>query len=1071
MNLCIKSNHDFKPISTVMKLTLFLMLSLILGMPANGYAENTQQEILVSGVITDSSGDELPGVSISIKGTSLGTNSGIDGKYSIAVPNNGAVLVFSYLGFTTQEIPVNGKTTIHVTLSENTTLINEVVVVGYGIQKKVNLTGAVAALEGAAISARQSTDVLTALQGQMAGVTVLRTGGQPGAETGASNIRIRGLSSTNDANALILIDGVEADIRLLNAEDIESVSVLKDAASASIYGARAAAGVILVTTKKGAAAQKAKISYSGSFSVNTPGNMPQRMNPWDEQQIINDSRINAANNPSSYEWNGEKSSWVGNPNYNYRNNATRYEQFYSTNWLDEGTADYTTQQNHSLSVNGGSEKTQYYVSGGFYTKNGLLDKVGEDNYKRLNLRANVKTELNKYADMNLIASYQGGFTTASSAGSEALLYKMYTNRGRQAIYLPEEDSMYATDPYSADLQQNPIDAMKHAGLNKQRSESYTGNLGLHLKNFVKGLTIDLNASRKADYYNRQADYNTLLGLRRNGTIEPQYGYNTKNSVLKQKNYAYQDKLEALVNYDLKIDKHAFHLLGGASYEQYLKDEITGQAYQLTSPELHSFDYFDTSDPTNFNLSDAVQPWKMASLFGRLNYSFADRYLFEATIRHDGSSRLDPSKRWGTFPSFSAGWRVSEEEFFERLKETVSNLKVRGSWGKLGNSTILNSKYYPYIGLIDNNKIMGTPRYFQNEIASKDITWEVITSTDLGIDLAVLKSRLNLTADYYWKTNDNMLAAMQVGHIIGTGVPALNVGKLKTWGWEATANWRDKIGEVSYRIGFNIDDSQNKLVEYEGANVIGQGVNRRIQGYALNTIWGYQTDGYWSSREEYLAYKEAHPGFQTWNDAKISGGDTKFLAQGNPDHTLGVGDGTPENHGDLIYLGDANPRYIYGVNVGVQWRGFDFTMFWQGVGKRKFVIDGTTIAPLGESYQMPWTIHSDYWTPENPNAFFPRPYNVDTFNYRPSDKWVQNGSYIRLKNIQLGYTLPIAKKIIQSARIYVSGADVWEYSDVLKVFDPEVGSLPNSDSARNYSVRSNNYYPFFRTWTAGINVTF
>ncbi|MDR3220205.1 MAG: SusC/RagA family TonB-linked outer membrane protein [Dysgonamonadaceae bacterium] len=519
-----------------------------------------------------------------------------------------------------------------------------------------------------------------------------------------------------------------------------------------------------------------------------------------------------------------------------------------------------------------------------------------------------------------------------------------------------------------------------------------------------------------------------------------------------------------------VNAHSFHVLLGASYEQFLKDQMTGVANNLLSNDFFSFNFYDNSAAANSSLTDLIQPWKMASLFGRLNYDFNNRYLFEANFRYDGSSRLDPSKRWDLFPSFSAGWRVNEESWFEPLRDEVSNLKIRASWGQLGNSSAL-SGYFPYLGLITNKdasgnviSYVGNTVYYQQEMASKDITWEVLQSTNIGIDIGLLDSRLNMTADYWWKQNKNMMANMQVGHIIGVDVPAQNIGQLNTWGWEFSANWNDKIGPVTYQIGFNIEDSQNKLVKYTGANVISEGTVARLEGYALNTIWGYKTDGYWSSRQEYLDYKAAHPGYVSFQDNMVTGGDVKYLAQGTPDHQIGTGDATPENPGDLVCLGTTNGRYLYGINLAAQWKGFDFTVFFQGTGKRSFLINSRTIAPLAYSYEMPWTVHLDYWTEDNQDAFFPRIINynaADPFDYRPSDKWVQNGAYIRLKNIQLGYTIPVLKKNIQNLRIYIAGTDVWEQSQVLKVFDPEVGD----------NTQKSQYYPFFRTWTTGISVTF
>ncbi|GHV14568.1 SusC/RagA family TonB-linked outer membrane protein [Bacteroidia bacterium] len=1018
--------------------------------------------ITVEGVVADKNTKEpLIGVTVSEKGTTNGTMSDVDGNFTLKA-KQGAVLVFTSIGYKPVEHPASSK--MNVVMEEDSKTLDDVVVVGYGVQKKVNLTGAVAAVDGKDISARATTDVLSALQGQMPGVTVLRSSGQPGSET--SGMRIRGFSSVNGVNALVLIDGIEGDLKMLNSEDIESVSVLKDAAAASIYGSRAAGGVILVTTKK-SVSQKPKISYNGSFGINLPGYMPQRMSPWEEQDYINQARNADRGVP---EQNPEQTSWVGNPNFNYYPNGARWTFHGNTNWLDEGTNDYTTQTTHSVAVNGGQGKTNYYVSMGYYTKNGML-KYNSDDYSRYNLRATLSTEVSKYLDVKLLVSYERGVTNQNPVGSTTILSHLYNDRGRQAIYLPEEDTNYTNNPYSADLQMNVIDAMKNGGKTTGENQYFTGNANLHVKNLVKGLTLDLNLSRKAGFYSYEGDYSYRPSMGRNGAFRAGYDINNPNRVVKTKNNSYQDKLETLLNYNATFDKHSLHILAGASYEQYLKDEISGTARNLLSNDFFSFGYYDSTIAGNAVLSDAISPWKMGSFFGRVNYDFAGRYLFEANIRYDGSSRLDPDKRWGAFPSFSAGWRVSEESFFESMRKYVDNLKLRGSWGQLGNSTIFDGRYYSYLGIISNKtddsdtnilSVMGNPVYHQKDMVSKGITWEIVTSTNLGIDLTILRNRLNLTADYYWKTNDNMLSRPRPGNIVGypaTRLAYQNVGTLKTHGWEVTAQWRDKIGEVSYNVGFNIDDSQNKVISYTGSTVISNGTVDILEGYPLNTIWGYKTDGFWNSREEYLAYKAANPGYESFNDAKVSGGDTRYVAQGKADHTIGVGGATVDNPGDLVYMGTTNGRYNYGINIGVEWKGFDFSCFFQGVGKRNFVVNSATLAPLGNSYEMPWTVNLDYWTEDNKDAYFARPYEGNSFNYNPADRWVQNGAYIRLKNIQLGYKVPIPAKIA-SLRVYVNGTDVWEHTNALKVFDPEVGNNKNTQ-----------YYPFFRTWTMGVNVTF
>ncbi|MDD2602262.1 MAG: SusC/RagA family TonB-linked outer membrane protein [Prevotella sp.] len=525
-------------------------------------------------------------------------------------------------------------------------------------------------------------------------------------------------------------------------------------------------------------------------------------------------------------------------------------------------------------------------------------------------------------------------------------------------------------------------------------------------------------------------------------------------------------MEATATYNLNIKKdHNLTFLAGTSYENYRKDQMDATAKNMNSNDFFSFNYYDTSIITNTELGDAISPWSMMSYFGRFNYNFAEKYLFEANIRYDGSSRLAPDKRWKAFPSVSAAWRVNQENFLKNVT-WLDNLKFRLSWGELGNGAILG--LYDYIPTISDSQsgrpatYIGEKWYYQSQLASKEKTWETIQTTNVGIDFGAFQGRLAASFDYYWKFNDNMLSALQLPHTIGISVPRVNVGSLKTWGWDFEMSWRDHISDFSYQVSLNISDSQNKLVKYDGASVIGEGNVSLLEGYELNTIWGYKTQGYWASRDEYLQYKADHPGYKSFNDGKVSGGDTKYLAQGEPDHQIGVGGATPQNSGDLVYLGNSNPRYVYGINLSAQWKGFDFNVMMQGVGKRNILIDVASIAPFYNTYQMPWTIHRDYWTEDNQDAYWPRLYNYSNndFNFKPSDKWMQDASYLRLKNITLGYTIPVTKKYIQKLRVYLSGNDIWERTNLIKVFDPEVGNNV-----------SRNYYPFFRTWAFGVNVTF
>ena len=1008
---------------------------------------SAQNLVNIRGTVQDeNTKDALIGVSILEKGTSNGTITDFDGNFSLKVKPN-STLELSYIGYATLLIRADKAKGV-ILMKEDTKTLEEVVVVGYGTQKKVNLTGAVTAIDGATIAAKPVSDVLTALQGEMPGVAVLRSSGQPGSET--SGVRIRGFSSANATSALILIDGIEGDMTLLNPNDIASISVLKDAAASAIYGARAAAGVILITTKSGSEG-KTRISYNGYYGINTPGNMPERLPAWEEQEYINLSRINANGSP---EWNAEHTSWVGNPNFNYRPNYSngRWDFFQATNWVDKGTKNYTAQQNHAVSVSGGRKELNYLISAGYYTKNGIL-KYGPDKNDRYNFRVKINSEVNPYVNLALTASYNGKFIETNPYGATNILERLYRVRGRQPIFNPEED--INDNPYNGDLQVNAIDLMKNGGISKNQYEEYIGRGEMTIKNVVKGLRLRLSASRKSSYYSSEVDRRYLVWRDRLGSTV-RFSANDPNSLTKQKNGDYHDTFEALLNYDLKIEKHNISALAGSTYENYKKDEISGTAKSLNSNDFFTFGYYDSSVVDNTSLSDNIDTWAMMSYFGRINYNYAERYLFEANVRYDGSSRVAPENRYQAFPSFSGAWRINEENWFH--VPSINNLKLRASWGQLGNGAVLG--LYDYIPLINSGTQLGEKYYYQSQLASKDKKWEVISTTNLGIDLGMFSNKLTIIADYYWKYNNNMLASLQVPSLIGVTVPNANVGKLKTWGWEFEVSYKDKIGDLNYQLSFNLSDSQNRLVQYDGKNSISEGSVSLLQGYSMNTLWGYKTNGYWSSREEYETYKANNPGYQSFNDAKVFGGDVKYVSQGKADHTIGQGGGTPENPGDLIYLGDSNGRYLYGINLSMQWRNFDFAMMWQGVAKRKILIDTNTIATFASTSNMPWTIHRDYWTEDNQNAYWPRLYSGNTFNYHPSDKWVQDASYIRLKNVQLGYTIPIKKTILDRLRVYVSGEDLWEHSGLLSVFDPEVGNNANAS-----------YYPFFRSWAVGVNVTF
>lgn len=1042
-HLTVSGKHKTKWLLPCVFSMLFICCSLV----------GAAQQKKVEGVVTGANGAPLEKVSITTNGESGGTTTDNKGHYSI-IAREGNAITFSFTGYTSQTVVVGSASVINVSLVLTSQTMDAVVVVGYGTQRKVNLSGAVALVGSKDLINRPVPNVTGALQGVLPGVTVLRGSGKPGAE--GYGIRIRGFSSANTANALVLVDGVEQDMNLLDPNDIESISVLKDASASAIYGARAASGVVLVTTKQ-AKSGRTSVNFNSYYGINITARQPQRLNSWDEQTLIDEARFNAT---GAREFSAEQIEWLMNPNFSYRPNPTadRWEYYGNNNWVKAGMDKYNSMQNHNISVGGGEKKVNYLFSAGYYYRDGVL-KYGPDDNSRYNLKFNLNAELNKYITVKLTTGYIGSFVNENSYGTDQIINRLYRSRTRQSLYTPAED--VTGQPYNGDLQINAVDIEKNAGKETRNYETFTGRLDFQVKDVIKGLTLNIVGWRNQNVYNMENNSRSLVWYGRSiNTIR--FSVNVPNSITVTKNRGYQNNMQGYLTYNLKLrNDHVFTLLQGGSYEEYRKDEFTASAQSMITNSFFSLNY---GDPLTKTSSDLVQIWALASAFGRLNYAFRDKYLFEASYRYDGSSRLAPENRWQLFPSFSAAWKLDKEQFMQS-QHVLGSAKLRLSWGQLGNGSVLG--YYDYIPLLtsglttSNNLVLNNTRtqyLYQAQLASRDKTWETVEQSNVGVDLAFLKNRLTLTADYYVKYNKNMLATLNVPSLIGVSVGSANVGELKSWGSEFDIKWRDKIGRkgFEYSVGFNISDNQNKLTRYDGRNSIGTGgVVSLLEGYPLNSVWGYKTAGYFQSQQEANDYKAkvSYPFFPN-----PAAGDMRYLDL-NGDGVISAGAGTPENPGDLVYLGTTNARYTYGANLSAAFKGFDLSVFFQGAAVRRFLIEQGTLSPILGTADMPWTIHMDRWTPNNPNAFFPRMYQTSAHNYLSSDKWAQNGAYVRLKNIQLGYSLVFKNKFIQSMKVYVSGQDLWESTKVLSVFDPEVGNNVGATA-----------YPFYRTVAFGVNVS-
>ncbi|GAA4395909.1 TonB-dependent receptor [Nibrella viscosa] len=1026
----------------------------IIGIPATFTGQKSTSRLAaeqpVSGKITDEKGAPLPGVSIVIKGSTRGTTSDNNGQYKLTVPNGNAVLIVSFVGYTRQEIAVNNRSVIDLQLEVDDKSLEEVVVVGYGVQKKVNLTGAVSTVDSKAIEGRPVNNLGSALQGVTPGLVITRQAAQPGRES--LGIQIRGVTSANgNVDPLVVLDGVSVPsntLTTMNPNDVESISVLKDAAAAAIYGAQAAGGVILITTKKGKSG-KVTFDYLGQQGVDWSINVPGRMSLLEEAEFSNLARKNSGSAPEYTDEDLQRIRdgipYVVNPadtgTYLYYNQVPLANQILRK---------YTSMQTHNITARGGTDKLNFLISGGYYNKQGVF-KVGPDNFKRYNLRINLGSQLTKHLSLDSRIAYTNERTKSSSvdANGGGLIYQIYRLRTRTPFFTPEGRYNGAGSAATA------YGALEAGGYNNYTRNFFDGVFTMSLNNLVKGLQLRAVAGTQYRLGDRQIFNRTV----------PLWGKSRVLSYLNQVNsYQITDELtkntnlQFLANYDFKIGaNHSFGFFAGYQWEDFRFESVTSGANNLVSNDLPTLNL--GNDLTKSN-SQSIATNAYQSIFGRFNYNFADKYLFEATIRQDESSKLAPGLRTKIFPAASVGWNVHRESFFN--VPFISEFKLRGSWGRLGGALGTTLGNYDYLSQLSrgNNLVLGDTRtsfIFQGSIPSANLSWETIETTNGGLDLGFFQNRLQFSGDYYVKYNRNMLTPQQLPATIGISTPRKNNGELKSWGWETELRYRDRVGkDFTYSIAANLSDNQNKLLNFSGRTVVAAGTNGLIEGYPLNTIWGYETAGYFQTADEVKSWP--------FQDNRTGAGDVKYIDK-DGDNRLTVGQGTVANHGDLILLGTTQPRYLFGVTLGAQWKGFDFSAFFQGVGKRNYRPGTESIAPLLVTWKQALAIHRDYWTPENPNALYPRPFVGATHNYVASDKWVMDASYVRLKNIQVGYTLPatLTEKIhVSRARVFFSGQDLFTLSGLgafQGYYDPETRDGVEND------------YPFFATASMGLNISF
>ena len=1009
------------------------------------------QDITCKGNVSDTQGNPVIGASVAVKGNNTaGAVTDMDGNFQLTV-RQGSQLIISYVGMKTETVKASAQR-VAVVLEDDANGLDEVVVVGYGEQKKVSVTGAVGNVKGDRVN-RLANSTTASMQGTTPGLTILDKGGSPGEAT--TTLRIRGVTTLNGSEALFLVDGIEQRISDLNPDDIESISVLKDASTTAIYGSRAANGVVLVTTKR-AKEGKPTINFGAYWGAQNVTNRPEHMETVTYMRQQNQAFINNGGAPRYSETFIQE--WINNHDkdpYTYRKANQWQDVMYST----------ALQQNYNLSVSGGNDKARGLMSMRYYNQDGVIDNFNSDTKE---LRVNTDLKPFKFmklsADLNFRTTHSlspyGAFDYDNAGGG--IFYSMF--HATQFVVPQYADGSYGLGNKNA----NPLLlAREHGTVNRDRS-LLIANLKLEV-DIVKGLKFTTQFAERYSF-NKTLSFANKYTITDNNFLDwgatakdqaydPNPSRNrtrnvSKNSLNDSRNDMHEYTLNMLLNYRKRFGEHEISALGGFSqiYQKYSENQAYRENFYNNEVQSVNMGDESTMKSYGFNNEYALQSW-----FGRVNYNYADRYLLEVNLRYDGTSRFTDDNQFGVFPSFSAGWRVSNEAFWsDSLRKIIYDLKLRASWGKTGNQTAgLYAFYDSYSSTTYNFGGEVVQGYWATTLANRDLRWETSTQTDLGIDAQFLDGRLSLTADYYYKKTDGILVNLPIAGVIGMNAPTQNAAVVDNKGFELGLEWRDKIGQVQYGVNFNISNNWNKVVSLGGANPTVSGgqsdvVTTTREGYPIAAFWGYLTDGLLTSEDMANNYPRL--------DSRMQAGDVKYLDISGPE---GKPDGIIDEN-DKTVIGDEFPRCPFAFGGNVQWKGFDLSFQFQGVMKADARVSGA-LCEGGNFEGFTLDIFKDYWTEENIGARFPRPHKSVDFNSYMSDYWVVNAAYLRLKTLQIGYTLPRAltqKALMQKVRVYVAGSNLLTFSPL-----KEWGLDPEFVSGRFL------YYPQTSVYTLGVNITF
>lgn len=1043
------------------------------------------QDNTISGLVKDNEGEPLPGVSVAVKaGESIsGVVTDINGKYQLKASPD-ATIEFSFIGFKSIQQQVGNRKVINVTLEIDNQILEEVVVVGYGTQKKVNLTGSVSVIDSKAFESVPVANAVQALQGQVPGLNIYSNKG--GGLNQKQSINVRGIGTIGEGStgdALILIDGMEADIFSVNPQDIESISVLKDAAASSIYGSRAPFGVVLVTTKKGKAG-KAQINYNNSFRLSSPINMPSSLDSYTYALFFNDAGYNSG--WGSYNWvsqtrlqrikdymdgkisyttiplNGSN-TWAdgyqeGNDNIDY------YNLFFKKNVFAH---------EHNFSVNGGTDKIQYYLSANYLDQDGTL-RMGEDYSKRYTMSAKISAQLSRAVSL----SSNTRFVRNDFVQPTHMNDSFFSDIGRQCWPVKP---LY--DP-NGNLFDDHVQQMKNGGRKTERNTWLYQQFNLTIEP-IKGWRLIGDLSYR---YNTQYAHEDLLTISQIGVdgVTKVRSWDENSSVSESSFASDYFNVNLYTDFEKTFAKsHHLKALAGFQAEANNYRNIWAQKIGITYPGKPTINTSTGIDKDGKviapNVSGGHNRWSTAGFFGRVNYDFQEKYLVEANLRYDGSSRFRSDDRWGFFPSASLGWNIAREEFFQPATRIMNTLKLRASYGSLGNQN--TTALYP------TYTVMGTgtsDKWLMNGVkpniawapalVSYDLTWEKIRTWNVGIDIGLFNNRLTSSFDYFIRnTNDMVGPSEKLPATLGIAVPPSNNTDLRTAGWELELMWKDRLQNgLNYSLRFTLADSRTKITRYSNPSGL---IDSFYEGKYCGEIWGYETIGIARTDDEMAEHVGSLVnGGQSALGQDWQAGDIMY-SDLNEDGKIDAGARTLDNHGDLKRIGNSTPRYNVGIDLSADWKGFDFRMFWQGTLKRDY-FQGSYYFWGANGSQGYWFStalkgHEDYFRNDessplgvNLNSYYPRPLLNTNKNQQCQTKYLQNAAYMRLKNLQIGYTLPrkiVQKMGVQNLRFFASGENLLTITDLVKFFDPE--TIESGSFAHGYA------YPLSRTYAFGLNITF